>query len=642
MHFHGMMRRAESEEQTLSLVDSYRLMLRLLAYVRPYRILLSVTVLSMFLYAATEVVNPWLIKEAVDSVITTRDTSDLTLAAVLLVVNATVGYGANYVHLIILSRVGQNLLLRLRTSTFNHMQRLSISYFDRTEVGANMSRVQNDVQQLQEFLSIFTLALGDLLRLAGFIIAMLLLKWELALITLTVIPLLFAIMILWQRYAWRFFMRVRRAIAEVNAGLQENISGVRVIQSLNRQEKNLQSFDRTSQGYLEASLRASRLSSALNPSVEVLTAAAIALVIVFGGMMVLRDDLAVSVLVAFALYIQRLFDPIRSLTMQYGQLQRAMTSGQHIFEMLDMKPEVDDKPGAVELPIAQGDVVFENVSFSYTSEVPVLKNINLHIKPGEKIALVGPTGAGKTTMVSLLSRLYDVTEGSVRIDGHDLRDVTRESLFHTKTLVDTLTDGVNADSSSLSKTNVGTGGGPLVDQIDPEHGSLVGVRKQISVVPQEPFLFSGTIKDNIRYSRPDITDQEIIDAAKVVGAHDFIAQMEKGYDTGVEERGVNFSPGQRQLISLARALVSDPRIVILDEATATVDSRTELFLQRALKVVLEGRTALIIAHRLSTVRSVDRIVVVDQGRLVEEGTHQQLLAKNGLYARLYALNQERE
>ena len=642
MHFHGMMRRAESREQALSLLDSYRLMLRLLAYVRPYRFLLSVTLFSMFLYAATEVVNPWLIKEAVDSIVTSRDTSDLSLVAGLLVVNAVVGYGANYLHLITMSRVGQNLLFSLRTSTFNHMQRLSISYFDRTEVGANMSRVQNDVQQLQEFLSIFTLALGDILRLAGFVIAMLLLKWDLALITLTVIPLLFAIMILWQRYAWHSFMRVRRAIADVNAGLQENISGVRVIQSLNRQKKNLQSFDRTGEGYLDASLRATRLSSALNPSVEVLTAASTALVIVFGGMMVLREDLAVGVLVAFALYIQRLFDPIRSLTMQYGQLQRAMTSGQHIFEILDMKPEVDDKPGAVELPTAQGDVVFENVSFSYTPEVPVLKNINLHIKPGEKIALVGPTGAGKTTMVSLLSRLYDTTEGSVRIDGHDLRDVTRDSLFHAGAPVGTLTDSVNTEGSSLSKRTKGISGGPLVDQVDPEGGSLVGVKKQISVVPQEPFLFSGTIKDNIRYSRPDITDQEIIEAAKVVGAHDFIAQMEKSYDTEVEERGVNFSPGQRQLISLARALVSDPRIVILDEATASVDSRTELFLQRALKVVLEGRTALIIAHRLSTVRNADRIVVLDQGRIVEEGTHQELLTWNGLYAKLYALNQDSE
>ena len=601
-----------ADDERLGSVYDHRVVVRLLHYVGPYKLLAVVSLLATLVYSAAIVANPWLIQRAVDSVVpvTSQSTSALTTAAILLVVNALVGYGANYLHLITLSRMGQNLLFDLRTATFNHLQRLSISFFDSTEVGNTMSRVQNDVQQLQEFLAIFVLMLGDLVVVVGIVIAMFLMDWQLALITLSAIPLLFIMAIVWQRYAWRSFMRVRRVMASVNGALQENISGVRVIQSLGRQGQNLREFDDLNSRYLDSSLRASRLSSALNPTVEILNAATTGLVIIFGGMMVLDGEMAVGVLVAFALYIQRFFDPIRGVTMQYGQLQRAMTSGQHIFEILDTEPRIVDSPGAVPLPELMGDVRLENVSFAYTPQLPalprgsgdetgaepagdrrVLVDIDLHIRPGEKVALVGPTGAGKTTLVSLLSRLHDVTNGRITMDGYDLRDVVRSSL-----------------------------------------------NRQVSVVPQEPFLFSGTVKENIRYGRPEAEDHDVVEAARAMGAHDFIMRLESGYDTQVEERGVNFSAGQRQLISLARALVTRPRIVLLDEATATVDSYTELHVQRALEVVLEGRTALIIAHRLSTVRGVDRIVVMDQGRIVEEGSHRELLAVGGLYARLYAMN----
>ena len=590
MRLGGMSRHWGREEESRSGSLDYRVALRLLSYVQPHKLLVLVSILAMLVYTATEVAGPWLIKVAIDNVVS-QDSPGLTVAALLLVANALVGYASNYAHLLSLSWIGQNLLFGLRTATFNHLQRLSISYYDRTETGSNMSRVQNDVQQLQEFLAIFTLALGDILRLVGFMVAMLLMDWKLALMTLSAIPLLFLIVVVWQKYAWRSFMRVRRNMAAVNATLQENISGVRVVQSLNRQQENLHTFDTKNRLYLDESLRASRLSAALNPSVELITAIATALVIIYGGIRVLNDPTSVGVLVAFALYVQRFFEPIRSLTMNYGQLQRAMTSGQHIFEIMDTEPLINDAPEAVELTTVKGDISYENVSFSYSPDIPVLKGINLSIHSGEKVALVGPTGAGKTTLASLLSRLYDVTEGRITVDGTDIRDVVRMSL-----------------------------------------------NRQISVVPQDPYLLSGTVKDNIRYCHQGLSDEDIESAARIVGADVFISKLEKGYDSPVEEMGLNFSPGQRQLISLARALAGGPRIVVLDEATATVDSYTEMVLQQALEKVLKDRTAIIIAHRLSTVRSADRIVVMDQGSIVESGTHQYLVKQDGLYAKLYALN----
>ena len=570
----------------------YRLVFRMMAFVKPDKGKVIVSLAAMFIFSGTVVAAPWLIERAIDSVVVHRDANGLRMAAILLAVNAVVGYFSNFIHLTTMSRVGQNLLLRLRRATFDHLQRLSMSYYDRAEVGGIMSRVQNDVQQLQEFLSIFVLALSDLVVLVGIVVAMLLMNAELALITFSVVPVLLAMMVFWQRYALRIFMRVRREVAHVNSELQENISGIRVIQSLDRQDENLRQFDDANRRYVDTSMNATRLSAALNPSVELVSAVSTALVIIFGGLMVLDGNIeVVGVLVAFALYIQRFFDPIRSLTMQYGQLQRAVASGRHIFEILDTEPVIRDKPGAAPLPPLMGEVRYEGVSFHYIPGMPVLKDVNLVIRPGERVALAGPTGAGKTTLASLISRLYDVTDGRVLVDGHDVRDVARTSLNH-----------------------------------------------QVSVVSQEPFLFSGTIKDNIRFANPDASAEEVIQASRAVGAHGFIQELEAGYDAQVEERGINFSPGQRQLISLARALVAQPKIVVLDEATASVDSKTELMVQNGLERVLEGRTSIIIAHRFSTIRRADRVVVMDQGRVVEQGSHQELLEQKGLYARLYALN----
>ena len=573
-------------------LKDFKILLRLMHYTTPYKGLVMLGLITMVMYTVTMVATPVIVLLAIEAIVPPdQSMSRLTWLVILFFVNAGIQYLTHYIHQVAMARVSQNLLLDVRDDMFNHLQTLSMSYYDKSQMGRIMSRLQNDVFQIQEFLTQFSMTIGDMLTIGAIVVTMFFIDWQLALITLTVVPPLLVIMLIWQNLSWPRFMRVRTALAIVNGNLQENISGMRVIQSMNREEKNHQHFKRLNRDHREAQLSSQRFSASLMPTVEILSGAAMALIVIFGGLMTLNGGLAVGVVVAFALYVQRFFEPIRNLTMQYTQMQRAMTSASHIFELIDEKPEIVDKPRAVRMPQIQGKVEFDNVHFSYTPEVEVLKGINLTMNPGETIAVVGATGAGKTTLSSLILRLYDVTGGSIRVDGYDVREVQRASLVN-----------------------------------------------QIGTVVQEPFLFSGSINDNIRFNHPRVTDEQIVRATKTVGAHEFIMKMEHGYESPVEERGMNLSAGQRQLIALARALVFDPRIIILDEATASVDSQTETMIQEALGEALEGRTALVIAHRLSTVRNADRVIVMAEGEIVEEGNHRQLLQTGGLYSKLYRMN----
>ncbi len=565
---------------------------RILPYLKPYRRRMTVGVVAMVFGAFASYTQPLLIGLMIRDYVGQGDLHGINVVAGLLLGLAFLSWGAQYVQQASTAWVGQHVLYRLRSDLFGHLQKLSLSFFDRHEVGRVMSRMTNDVSVLQELLtSGFLTVVADLLGLALVVVYLLYLDWLLALLTFTTIPLFVVVLVVWQRRAKRAFIEARISISAVNQNLQENVSGVRVIQSLSREGENARRFDAVNARNLDANVEASRLTAVVLPIIEVLVAASTALVVGVSGWRItagaVEPAAGLASIVAFALFIQRFFDPIRDLIMQYTQLQRAMAGGQRVFEVLDTRPEITDAPDAVKLEQARGEVVFDGVDFSYVAGVPVLRGFSLRVEPGQTIALVGPTGAGKTTVTALLTRAYDVTGGAVLIDGVDIRRITHASLG-----------------------------------------------RQIGVVLQDPFLFTGTVADNIRFSRPDATIDEVEAAARAVGADEFIRRLESGYDTPLHERGQNLSAGQRQLLSFARAVLADPRILVLDEATASVDSRTEAQIQRALRTLLRGRTAFVIAHRLSTIRSADLIVVIEGGRIAEQGTHTGLLAAGGLYTRL--------
>ena len=568
-----------------------QLLPRFAPYVAPYRFAALASTALMILYTVANLANPWLIGLAIDRFIVRGDAGGLTTICLALLGVNVVMWQAQYWQVWTMSWAGQQMLYKLSSDMFAHLQRLSLSFYDRVEIGRVMSRLQSDVAVLENMLSSGLLSIiGSLIALVGIVGIMLALNWSLALLSFAVLPVMIAIAAFWQRHAQRSFRRTRAAISLVNSTLQENISGIRVIQSLAREDRNRAEFDDLNQYNLATNLEANQIAALVLPLVEVVAAVAIALVVVYGGILVSNGRLKVGVLVAFTLYINRFFDPIRELTQLYTQLQRSGVAAERIFQIMDIKPEVVDRVGATVLPPIQGLVEFRQVTFGYSSETTVLRNLSLRIEAGQTVAIVGPTGAGKSTIAGLVQRFYDVQEGGVLVDGHDVREVTQHSL-----------------------------------------------RSQIGVVLQEPFLFTGSIRENIRYGRLAATDAEVEEAARVVGAHELIARLSDGYETPIRERGQNLSVGQRQLISFARALLADPRVLILDEATANIDTFTELLVQQGLRRLLQGRTALVIAHRLSTIKHADRIIVLQGGQIVEDGSHAELLARGGAYATLYAM-----
>jgi ABC-type multidrug transport system fused ATPase/permease subunit len=555
----------------------------------PYKARTILSVFSLLAATATALAPPFLSKYAVDDGIRQHDLEKLWWIVGAFVVAGLANWGMSYVQTYLTGWVGERILADLRNKLFGHLQRLSLGFFERNRAGVIISRLTNDVEALDQLVTDgVTSLVQNTLTLIGTAILLFVLDWRLALATLAVIPLMSIATVIFRIRSSRAYRAVRERLGLVTATLAEDIAGMRMVQAFTREQRNIQNFRNVSERYRDSNMETVVLNGLYFPFVDLLSSIALAVVLGYGGHLYFDGSVTIGTLFAFMLYVQNFFDPVQQLSQLYNTFLSATAALDKIMDVLDEEPEVVDAANAKALPQVEGHVRFEGVRFSYRTGPEVLHGLDLDVPPGTTVALVGHTGAGKSTIAKLLARFYDPTAGRITIDDHDLRDVAQASL-----------------------------------------------RQQLGIVPQEGFLFAGTVTDNIAFGRPDAAPEEVVRAAQTVGAHDFILRLEDGYQTELQERGSRLSLGQRQLVALARALLADPRILILDEATSSVDIGTEQKIERAQRLLLAGRTAFIIAHRLSTIRDADLIVVLEHGQIVEQGSHEELLARRGLYTSLY-------
>ncbi len=586
---HLMERRGGVKVQDWSWPKTRRRLGTLAKLVAPYKPRAVLSVFALFAATATALAPPFLAKYALDDAIRTDNQGRLYLVVAIFVVAGLANWGMTYAQTYLAGWVGERMLADLRTLLFRHLQRLSLGFYERNRAGVIISRLTNDVEALDQLVTDGVSSLvRSTLTLGGTAILLFVLDWRLALATLAVIPLMSVGTVLFRKYSARAYSQVRERLGLVTATLAEDIAGMRVVQAFTREQANIRNFREISDRYRQSNQQTVVLNGIYFPFVDLLSTVALAVVLGYGGHLYFQDAVTLGTLFAFMLYVQNFFDPIQELSQLYGTFLSATAALDKITDVLDEEPEVRDREGSAALPLVRGHVRFEDVRFAYGRGDEVLHGIDLDVPSGTTVALVGHTGAGKSTIAKLLARFYDPTHGRITIDGFDLRDVTQASLRH-----------------------------------------------QLGVVPQEGFLFAGTVQENIAFGQPDATSEQVVAAARTVGAHDFIDQLEDGYDTQLGERGSRLSLGQRQLVAFSRALLADPRILVLDEATSSVDIGTERRIEVALRKLLAGRTAFIIAHRLSTIRDADLIVVLEHGQVVEQGSHDELMTRRGLYTSLY-------
>ena len=569
--------------------DTSKVLQRLLKTLIPYKKEVSIAFVMILLSSATQGLGPFLTGLAIDKFISVGDQTGLGYIFIAMVATFLIGAWTTRSQIYIMSKVGQQILAELRKNVFEKIESLSLQFLESKQAGELMSRLVNDIDVINNFISqSFTQMVGSIFALLGIGIAMLLVSWKLGLAVIVMVPVLLYTTKFFSQLARSAFRKTRETIGDVSANMEEEISGIKVAQAFNRSDVNIKKFAERNAANRDANVSATAITSAFNPAMDVLITLDLALVAGLGGVLVINNSISIGVVVAFLQYVQNFFRPIQQVAQLWTTAQSAFAAAERVFSLMDIDATVEDKNHAVDLLKINGKVEFKDVCFAYEEDQHVLKDINLTVNPGETVAVVGSTGAGKTTLVSLLARFYDPSEGAILVDGNNLKDIKQKSL-----------------------------------------------RSKMGIVTQEPFLFSGSIADNIKYGRLTASDEEIKQAAMAANADQFIDKLPDGYRTEVGERGKLLSQGQRQLISIARAVLADPRILILDEATASIDTRTESLIQKALNALLVGRTSFVIAHRLSTVRNANQVIVIEDGRIVERGTHDGLIKSGGIYADLY-------